>query len=173
MAVEPIRPRPRQIAPRHPIPVGSHDILGGQTVGEIMSHDLHTIAADAELWEARNQFQHFGIHHLFVEDAGSVIALVSDRDVLRAISPYADTNAAQRRDEATLHRKVFQAATYRLITVPAGALVQEAAAILLEHGISCLPVVDAEDRIVGIVTTRDLLRATLECAVPPPGEQRA
>jgi acetoin utilization protein AcuB len=170
MAIESVRPRPRLLAPNKPGAVRSHDdILDGTTVGEIMSRNLRSIATDAELWEARAQFEHYGIHHLFVDDRGYAVAIISDRDVLRAISPYADTNASQRRDEATLHRRVFQAASYHLITVHESALVQEAAAMLIEHKISCLPVVDDDDHIVGIVTIRDLLRGMLECLVPSSG----
>ena len=139
---------------------------GGTIVGEIMSRNVHTIAADAELWQARAELSHRAIHHLFVEDHGRVVAIISDRDVLQHISPFADTIASQTRDEATLHRKVFQVASFHLVTIAQTALVEEAAAVLLDRGISCVAVVDEEDRIVGVVTTRDLLRATLACVVP-------
>lgn len=172
---DPVRPHPRRVAPHRVASAGSHDVMGGLTVGEVMSSDLHTIASDAELRDARATFERLDIHHLFVEDGGAVVAILSDRDVLRSLSPYVGTNSAQRRDEATLHRKVFHAATYRLVTIREDALVQEAAALLLDRDISCLPVVDRDDRIVGIVTTRDLLRSILECVVPvtPPAARPA
>jgi acetoin utilization protein AcuB len=106
------------------------------------------------------------IHHLLVEDRGCVVALLSDRDLLGRISPYAQTNSAQRRDDDTLRRRVSRAASYHLLTVRHSAPVQEAAALLIEHEISCLPVIDEHDHLIGIVTTRDLLRGMLECVVP-------
>ena len=39
------------------------------------------------------------------------------------------------------------------------ATLQEAIALILEHRISCLPVVDEQSHPVGIVTWRDLLKA--------------
>jgi CBS domain-containing protein len=47
--------------------------------------------------------------------------------------------------------------TSPVITVRAGATVQEAAALLAERGFTALPVVDEEDRLVGIVTEADLV----------------
>ncbi|MFB7504836.1 CBS domain-containing protein [Streptomyces broussonetiae] len=44
------------------------------------------------------------------------------------------------------------------VTVPAEATVREAARLMTLHGIERLPVVDEEDRLVGIVTRRDLLQ---------------
>jgi CBS domain-containing protein len=45
-----------------------------------------------------------------------------------------------------------------VVTVPKTATAEEAAARMLAHGISGLPVVDAEGRVVGMVTEGDFLR---------------
>ncbi|EST36609.1 CBS domain-containing protein [Streptomyces roseochromogenus] len=47
------------------------------------------------------------------------------------------------------------------VTVPAEATLREAARLMTLHGIERLPVVDEEDRLVGIVTRRDLLQVFL------------
>lgn len=162
------RPRPRLMAAGDSISDRRYeDILDGVPVSSIMSRALITISADAKLGEAREEMEIARVHHLLVEDRGFVVAVLSDRDLMRNLSPYAGTDSAQRRDDDTLRRTVFQAASYRLLTVRQSACVQEVAALLLEHRISCLPVVDDDDQVVGIVTTRDLLRGMLECAVPP------
>ena len=49
-----------------------------------------------------------------------------------------------------------------LVTVTAGATVEEAARLLKAHRIHHLPVVEEGDRLVGIVTDTDLRNATLE-----------
>ena len=43
-------------------------------------------------------------------------------------------------------------------TIGAGAIVQEAAGLMLERRISALPVIDGKDRVVGIVSEGDLVR---------------
>ena len=48
--------------------------------------------------------------------------------------------------------------TRQLVTIGAGAMVQEAADLLLKHRVGCLPVLE-RGALVGIVTTSDVLRA--------------
>lgn len=47
--------------------------------------------------------------------------------------------------------------TKEVLTVDAGTTVRQVAALLAERGISGVPVVDAENRVVGIVSEGDLL----------------
>lgn len=135
------------------------------TVGDIMSRPPLSVFADSELRDARNTMRAHGIHHLLVEDRGRIVGVLSDRDVLRAISPYADGHAAQRRDDETLQRPVYSAASYNMITIDHDTPIELAAATMLERNISCLPITDHAEEVVGIVTTRDLLRAMLTCIV--------
>jgi acetoin utilization protein AcuB len=135
-------------------------------VAAVMTRRMVTVAANASLAEARDLLQQHGIHHLLVMHEQRVVAVLSDRDVLRSVSPYVGTLSEQTRDVRSLLRPVFQLATYHPITVPATASVLEAAALMLDHSISCLPVVDEHGVTVGVVTSRDLLRGVLACALP-------
>jgi len=54
--------------------------------------------------------------------------------------------------------KASEIMTLGVVTVRPEASVKEAASLMLERGISGLPVVDASGRLVGIVTEGDLLR---------------
>lgn len=135
-------------------------------VRDVMSRNLVTIDSGATLLEAQEMLARHDIHHLLVEDRGRIVGVVSDRDVLRHSSAFAGQAAGQSRDAWTMQRRVYQWATFDLVTVPADAYLYEATAILIERTISCLPVRDATGRIVGIVTTRDLLRGLLSCVLP-------
>ena len=152
-----------------------HNTYAGPTVGDIMSRPPISVFADSELRDARNTMRAHGIHHLLVEDRGRIVGVLSDRDVLRAISPYADGHAAQRRDDETLQRPVYSAASYNMTTVQRDTPIELAAATMLEHHISCLPVTGLDEEVVGIVTSRDLLRATVSCLIAerPAEEQPA
>lgn len=92
--------------------------------------------------------------------------MLSDRDIIRAISPFLGTIVEQARDAHTLLRPVIQIATFHPVTVHRSASIYEATALLLDRGISCLPVVDDAGRIVGIVTSTDLMRGMLSCRLP-------
>ena len=87
--------------------------------------------------------------------------MLSDRDLLQQLGPNIGTLAETSRDSGTLKRRVLRATTYRPMTIQPSAPILDAAALLLRHLISCLPVQAAGGSIVGVVTTRDLLRALL------------
>lgn len=135
------------------------------TVGDIMSQPVHTVRSDENLRAARSALELFGVHHVLVENSGRIVGIVSDRDVLRHLSPYADGNSSQTRDEATLHRPVYSIATYQLVTVERAATIEEATALMLEHDISCLPVTGRQGNVVGVITKTDLLGASISCLV--------
>lgn len=141
-------------------------------VSTVMTSRLITVAANASVAEARDLLQQHGIHHLLVMHDRRVVAVLSDRDILRSISPYVGTLSEQTRDVRSLLRPVFQLASYHPITVSPDASVLEAAALMLDHSISCLPVIDARGETIGVVTSRDLLRGVLACAVSPQQEDQ-
>jgi acetoin utilization protein AcuB len=60
-----------------------------------------------------------------------------------------------------------------VVTIGAGATVQEAAALMRERGIRHLPVLDPEERLVGIVTDRDLRQVIFDVAIGRVGEDTA
>jgi acetoin utilization protein AcuB len=99
-------------------------------------------------------------HHLLVVDEHKKLSgIVSDRDLLRALSPYVGSAAETARDVATLNKRVHQIMTRRPITLHAQAAIAEAVNLLLAHRISCIPIVDDESKPVGILSWRDLLKS--------------
>ena len=139
------------------------------SVGDVMSQPVHTIRSDENLEAARKALETLGVHHLLVENTGRIVGIVSDRDVLRNLSPYAEGISAQRRDDATLRRPIYSIANYDLVAVERTTSLEEAAALMLERGISCLPVRGRHGNVVGVVTKSDLLEATISCLI---GERR-
>jgi CBS-domain-containing membrane protein len=54
--------------------------------------------------------------------------------------------------------------SWAAVTIPAGATLRQAAAMLLEHGFNALPVVDDRREVVGVIGIRDLLTAPYRAA---------
>lgn len=135
-------------------------------VESYMTRPALTVSADTSVGAALGAMHEFKTHHLLLEDRGRIVAIVSDRDLYRTASPRAGTPSSSRADDATLRRPVHLVATYGLITVPASATIEEAAALMLERNVSALPVTDGGDAILGMLTSRDLLRGLLTCALP-------
>ena len=52
-----------------------------------------------------------------------------------------------------------------VVTIGAGASVREAVALMRERGIRHLPVLDADERLIGIVTDRDLRQVMFDVAI--------
>lgn len=129
------------------------------TVQSIMSTRLVTIEMDDKLKVVREIFDAMNFHHLLVVDEGQLVGVVSDRDLLRALSPFLGSVAEAERDVATLNRRVHQIMTRHPITLGPQATLADATALFLTHNISCIPIVDAEFRPVGIISWRDVLRS--------------
>lgn len=134
------------------------------TVQSIMSTRLVTVELDDKLKTVKEIFDRLKFHHLLVVDQDRLVGVVSDRDLLRALSPFIGSMMETDRDVATLNRRVHQIMTRKLITLGPQAEVADAAALFLAHDISCIPVVDTASRPVGILSWRDVLRST----APPP-----
>lgn len=126
-------------------------------VREIMSHPPNRIDVEATLGEAQAAMLDGGFHPLLAYDAERFVGVVSDRDLLVHLSPNLGTPAERRGDTDTLKQCVFHATSYAPITARPDASVSEAATLMLHHGISCLPIRSATGRIVGVVTTHDLI----------------
>ena len=128
-------------------------------VGSIMSTKLVTVQLDDKLSLVKEIFDTVKFHHLLAVEDGQLYGVVSDRDLLRALSPYIGSTVESARDLATLNKRVHQIMTRKPVTLRPEASVADAIALFLAHGISCIPIVDADMRPVGILSWRDVLRA--------------
>jgi len=129
------------------------------TVADVMSRHLVTVTPDKSLQQIQELFSDHRCHHVLVTDRGRLEGVISDRDVLKRLSCFVGTLGEQRRDEETLELKAHQLMSRRLIVAPPDASLDQAAHLLLDAGISCLPIVDEDGRLLGVITWRDLLRA--------------
>ena len=132
------------------------------TVEAVMTQEIFTVRMDDSIGTMREILRAAQFHHLLVVDGRKLVGIVSDRDVLRVISPYLGTLSETTRDVALLDRRVHQIMTRKPITVSRNTSIETAVALLIENGISCLPVTSSDREIEGIVTWRDLLRAYVQ-----------
>jgi len=117
-----------------------------------------TVGLDETLGSAQARFDRLHIHHLLVVEAEQLVGVLSDRDLLRALSPTLGTFSESVRDTATLNKKVHQVMTRHPATLTADASVADAIDLLCTRSISCVPIVDGHLRPLGIVSWRDLLK---------------
>jgi CBS domain-containing protein len=127
-------------------------------VRDVMSPPPLAIGIDAALSEAHRTMQERSSEHLLVFDEDPVsgekrlVGVLSDRDLVRHLRP------SPTRDESeSLRERVFGAVNFAPITVKPESPVSDAAALMLHHSLTCLPVCTPRGRVVGVVTSRDLM----------------
>ena len=136
-------------------------------MGDIMTARVVTVEMDDRLEVVKEIFDTMSFHHLLVVDEHKKLSgVVSDRDLLRALSPYVGSAAETERDLATLNKRVHQIMSRHPITLHAQSAVAEAVSLLLTHRISCIPIVDDEFKPIGIVSWRDLLKSLEHGPIP-------
>ena len=127
-------------------------------VSEIMTVNVDTITPKTTLKQVQSIFDRESYHHLLVVEAGKLVGVISDRDMLRLTLPDSDDDDAPHVDEAWLQQPASEFMTTALITIDRETLIDCASILLLENNISCLPVVDLDNCVEGILTWKDLLK---------------
>ena len=136
------------------------------TVKEIMQPTTVRVGMDETLAKVREKFAEHRFHHILVTDRNRLVGVISDRDLLKNISPFINKLSERAQDLATLNKRAHQVMTRKLITAGPDELVNDAACRMLEARVSCLPVVDEYERPLGIVSWRDILSALCACEAP-------
>jgi len=131
-------------------------------IKEIMSANLIKVDMDATLETVRNYLNNHNFHHILVTDKDLLLGIVSDRDILRWITPALDTVNETRHDRNILRKRVHQIMTRHPVTVTPTDRISEAARKILTSNVSCLPVIDESNQVIGIVSWKDLLKCYIE-----------
>jgi acetoin utilization protein AcuB len=137
---------------------------------QIMTKKIVTVELDDSLRMVKEIFDNLKFHHLLVVETKKLVGVVSDRDLLKALSPNLGTISATLRDEATLNKRVHQIMSHKLVTLSPDATISDAVNLFSTHKISCIPIVDNEFRPLGIVSWRDLLKAMATGDKPGPDD---
>lgn len=127
-----------------------------------MTRDIVTLSEEDNLEGIAAAMERYQFRHVPVVDAGRLVGMVSQRDVLRlAMSSLLDKGGAE--VEARLEEQTFVARvmTRDPVHVLADTTLGEAAELMVVHKVGALPVLDANQKLVGIVTTEDVLRAAM------------
>lgn len=131
-------------------------------VRDLMTRHVVTIDMDSSLEDIRQIFEAAPFHHIIVTEERRVVGVVSDRDLLKHLSPFLGTLSERKQDLNVLRKRVHQMMTRALLTTRPDSLVGEAGRRMLEHRVSCLPVVNEHGECEGILTVRDIARWSLE-----------
>lgn len=119
------------------------------TIREIMRTDVLEVEMAATLQEAAQSMRDRKISSLVVTEQDRLVGIMTERDIVSAVADGADSEVAHVRDYMTSNP----------ISAQAEISLDEATQMMLEHGFRHLPIVDEDQRLVGIISLRDLARA--------------
>jgi acetoin utilization protein AcuB len=122
-----------------------------------MSSPPITVSPDTDFKVAMGLMQQHRIRRLPVVDGSGLLAgIVAERDLLGAADRYLQSVA-----------DVEDIMTRRVVTVARNTPVVEAARLMIGLKIGGLPVVDATNKVLGIITETDLLKALVDMLAKP------
>jgi len=137
-------------------------------VEDVMTRTVLTVERDTPLREVAAILSEHGISGLPVVEGDRVVGVVSEADLLvkergeppRRTGMFGLFESERPEDEAKLYASTAgEAMTSPALTITGSRPVAAAAALMIEAGVNRLPVVDEQERLVGIVTRADLVRA--------------
>jgi CBS domain-containing membrane protein len=125
-------------------------------VQDIMTRNPHTLEADDVLDLADDLMSMARIRHIPILSSGKLVGIVSQRDLF--FSALVRALGLQPREQKDLMKtlRARELMSHPVITISPGASVKEAARLMGQNKIGCLPVVKGK-QFVGIVTETDIL----------------
>jgi CBS domain-containing protein len=125
-------------------------------VRDIMTERPQTLAPAATVFDALTLMADLEIRHVPIVDGDQLLGTISDRD----LRPYARASL----DEGTearerLRVRLSDVMSADVVSIDDEADIDDVIELLVEHKIGAVPVVNADDVLVGIVSVIDVLRA--------------
>ncbi len=120
-------------------------------VAEVMNKNVVTCHPSEKLTVIINKFELFHIAGMPVTEKGSLVGIVTQTDVLRAV-----------KDGSIQDTMVKDAMTTDVVLVSPTDSATDVARLMIEKRINRIPVVE-DGKLVGIVTRGDLIRAAAVC----------
>jgi acetoin utilization protein AcuB len=128
-------------------------------VREWMGSDVLTVDENTSMMKALHLMKENNIRRLPVVARGSLVGIISDRDLKEASPSKATTLDVHELYYLLAEIKVKEIMTKNPFTVHPDETVERAAVVMLEHKVSGLPVVNSKSELVGIITQSDVFRA--------------
>ncbi|HEX2741475.1 MAG TPA: CBS and ACT domain-containing protein [Rubrobacter sp.] len=125
-------------------------------VMDCMTKEVVTLGPEASAAEAWSLCREHNIRHVPVVQEGRLAGLVSDRD-LRDVRG----GGGDRESDTPRWVRLDDMMTRNVVTIHPLDTIEHAARELYERKIGCLPVV-ADDELIGIITSEDMMRTLIE-----------
>lgn len=131
-------------------------------VNSYMSKELITIDSSTKILDALDLMKKHNIHRLPVVEGDHMIGLVTEGIISRN-TPSTMTSLDMREVTYLLNKtSAADIMEKNVITIQKEALLEEAAVIMRKNAIGVLPVVEGDNKLVGIITEKDIMDAFVD-----------
>lgn len=124
-----------------------------------MTEDIITVNKDDSLATAVNLFRRHDIHILPVVKGDTALGIISASDIKQETDLFSTLPTVRAPDKTVPERTVAEFMVTDVITIFFDHTVEETAEILIKNNISSAPVINHNQKLVGVITQTDLLRA--------------
>lgn len=131
-------------------------------VREWMTSPVETASPETPVSDAYNTMMKKGIRRLAVAQGTHLVGIVTLGDLREARPSPASSLSIYELNYLLSKLTIGQVMTHNPFTITLDTPIQKAARIMMERKVSGLPVMDAENRIVGIITESDIFRMLID-----------
>jgi acetoin utilization protein AcuB len=129
-------------------------------VKDQMTSPALTLTPDTPFLDALKLMRERRIRRIpIVDTQGKLLGIVSERDLLHAEPSPATSLSVWEMNYLLWKLRLGDVMTKAVITVTPLTKLQDAASLMIKHKIGGLPVVDAEARVIGVITETDIFKA--------------
>lgn len=136
-------------------------------VSEIMTPSPLTLSPDDSLAHARDLMSSYDIRELPVLDADELVGILTDRDLKAAVGPElyvtGGNDVEQTITEMLMDQPVSSVMSREVQTLYAATPAEDACRLLASLKVGSMPVVDEQNKMVGILSVTDILSAAADC----------
>jgi CBS domain-containing protein len=126
-------------------------------IADVMRPDFIEVAPEDTLGEVAERMTAKNVGAVVVKDFGTLIGILTERDLLKAMAARVHSSEA----------RVRQWMTVDPVTATVDTDVEEASRVMLEHGFRHLPVLDDEGQVMGVVSLRRVVGAVRAAEARP------
>jgi len=131
-------------------------------VGDVMSACVSTLGRNDKLSIAEDLMKQERIRHLpVIDDDGDLCGIITQRDMFRNALVRALGFGSRAEDQILNTIAVKEAMTDKVQTTTPDTLLTEAAKLMIERKIGCLPVIDG-GRLVGMLSEADFVKLMIQ-----------
>ena len=127
-------------------------------LSKILTKKLIKISVDDRLIHARNVIFDKEVSVLPVMDGNQLVGIISEGMIARAFADFRENVPSRHQEERVRHIFVSDAMRINPKTLKSDDSIGEAARILLDEGMRGIPIVNNNDKLIGIVTKTDMVK---------------